>query len=346
MDRLGTVADFVADVAEIRRALDLLAVPGGVVEIRGLKIPGRGKPGSAAGYFLDWGKAAEAAAALDARQASGVYLVLNEINPALLARSPNRTTDYLDPTTSDGDIIRRRWFPLDFDAKRPSGVSSTEDEHCAAEDTARSCAGWLSSMGWPAGILADSGNGAHLLYRLDLPNDELSMALVRNAIAAVAKQFSGPAVDVDLKVFNAARIWKVYGTTARKGHDMPDRPHRLAGLVEVPDSVKVVSGELLQALAAMAAKPAPSKAPTSNGNGQQFTSRLDVAKWLAARGVQFTVKDRPTSDGRKIFLLEQCPFDSGHGGHGETAIYQALDGQLTDGKCRPNAKKWHSGKAV
>ena len=76
--------------------------------------------------------------------------------------------------------------------------------------------------------------GSHVLYRLDLPNDETTTALIRGTIEAVADRFSGPAVAVDRTVFNAARIWKLYGTTARKGHDMPDRPHRLARLVEVP----------------------------------------------------------------------------------------------------------------
>jgi hypothetical protein len=35
-------------------------------------------------------------------------------------------------------------------------------------------------------------------------------------------------------------------------------------------------------------------------------------------------------------LLEQCPFDSGHGGHGETAIYQAADGKL-GADCKHNS---------
>jgi hypothetical protein len=228
--------DPAADIAEIRRAIGLVAVSGGVIEIRAPKIPGRGKPYTVAGYFTDLDKAAQAAWLLDSRRkAPGVYIVLNEINPALLARSPNQLTDYLDSTTSDSDIIRRRWLPLDFDPKRPAGVSASEDEHCEAEDLARECTAWLHSSGWPLPILADSGNGAHLLYRIDLPNDEASTALVRDTIAAVAEHFKGRGVDVDRNVFNAARIFKVYGTTARKGHHMPDRPHRLAQLIEVPE---------------------------------------------------------------------------------------------------------------
>jgi hypothetical protein len=317
-----------ADVAEIRRALDLLTVPGGVVEIRALKIPGRGKPHGAAGYFLDRDKATQAAAALDARKAGGVYLVLNEINPDLLARSPDRATDHLDPLTGDGDIIRRRWLPLDFDPTRPAGISATEDEHCNAEDVARTCAAWLSSLGWPAAILADSGNGAHLLFRIDLPNDETSTTLVRDAIAAVAERFTGGGVDVDLKVFNAGRVWKVYGTSGRKGHDMPDRPHRVARLVNVPSTIQVVTQEQLEALAAMVAKPAPRPSTTGNGYGQPFTSRLDVPRWLTERGQGFKVKDRPDQHGRTVYILDVCPFDSSHGGGGEVSVMQGQGGAL------------------
>ena len=156
-------------------------------------------------------------------------------------------------------------------------------------------------------------------------------------IEAVAQRFTGHGVDIDRKVFNAGRIWKLYGTTGRKGHSIDDRPHRRARLVEVPDSVEAVPVEKLKALAAMVAKPEPSRpAASSNGGGAPFTSRLDVPRWLAARGVSFRVKDRPDSKGRTVYLLEQCPFDGGHGGHGETAIYQALDGKL-GADCKHNS---------
>ena len=347
---IATPAKPTADVAEIRRALDLLPIPGAVVEIRALDTPtGRGKPVTVAGYFLDLDKAAQAAAALDARKPVGVYLPLNEVNPALLARSPNQLTEGLKTTTSDNDIIRRRWLPLDFDPKRPTGISASEDEHCSAEDAARNCAAWLSSMGWPAGILADSGNGAHLLQRIDLPNDETSAALVRDCIAAVAKRFTGDGVDVDLKVFNAARIWKLYGTTARKGHDMPDRPHRAARLVEVPELVEAVPVELLRALAAMGKRPEPARSSTNgNGQGQPFNHRLDVRRWLTDRGQGFKVKDRPDQHGREVYLLEQCPFDSAHGGSNEVAIYQSPDGALA-AACMHNSctgKGWQQFKVA
>jgi hypothetical protein len=307
----------------IRQALGILADPGSVVEIRGLHVPtGRGKPSVVAGYFSDLDKAAEAAADLDKRKAAGVYFVLNRINPALSARSPEQLTDNLTPLAGDNDILQRRWLPIDFDPVRPAGISSTEEEHCAAEDMARNCAAWLQSLGWPFPILADSGNGFHLIYRIDLPADD--SRLVQRCLNAIAQKMDSPAVTIDRRVFNPARIWKLYGTTARKGHNTADRPHRLAQVVEVPDSVEAVAVEQLQTLAATAEKVEP---PRPSGNGQH-ASRLDIPRWLNDRGVRFHQKDRPDRFGRTVYLLEQCPFDASHGSTSETAVYQSPDGKL------------------
>jgi len=111
---------------------------------------------------------------------------------------------------SDTDVVRRRWLLLDFDPRRPTKVPSTDAEHQSAREAAAWCRQWLESLGWPAPIFASSGNGYHLLYRIDLPNDQESANLVQNVLEAVAASVAGrgtdgPAVDLDRKVFNAAR---------------------------------------------------------------------------------------------------------------------------------------------
>ena len=63
-----------------------------------------------------------------------------------------------------------------------------------------------------------SGNGAHLLYRLDnLPNDEEHTTLIQNCIAVIGARFSDKTVDIDRKVFNPAGLCKLYGALVRKG---------------------------------------------------------------------------------------------------------------------------------
>ena len=64
---------------------------------------------------------------------------------------------------------------------------------------------------------ADSGNGAHLLYRLDLPNDADAKRLVDGCMKSLAQRFTDSQVPVDTTVGNAARIWKLYLRAARQG---------------------------------------------------------------------------------------------------------------------------------
>jgi hypothetical protein len=177
-----------------------------------------------------------------------VYFTLNPVLPELLARSANRVKDWVKSTTSDGQIVMRLWLPIDFDPHRPSDISSTDEEHQKAIAKAVEAKEWLTLSGWANPILADSGNGCHVLYRVDLPNDLDATNSLRDCLNALAFQFDDEAVAVDTGNFNAARIWKVYGTLACKGDSIPKRPHRLSRILDVPDSVEVVPLSLLQSL--------------------------------------------------------------------------------------------------
>ena len=152
---------------EIYNALLALLTPGSVAELRSPKT----EKGTLSGYYSDFKVMAAEAADLSG-QVPAVYVTLNPVNPALLARALNQYKTYAKNTTADKDIIERRWFPLDFDAVRPAGISATDAEHEAALAKAQECRAWLTTQGWPQPLAGDSGNGAHLLYRIELPNDE------------------------------------------------------------------------------------------------------------------------------------------------------------------------------
>jgi hypothetical protein len=223
------------DPAEIRRSLDVLhRDPSDIIELRALKVRASNYPPTTSGYFDDRDLAAEAAAKLSPL-AHGVYINLHRINPALLARADNRLRGRGDDTetASDLDTIRRLWVPLDFDGKRPAGTSSSEEEHALALERAKVVREYLSAEGWDDPVVADSGNGAHLLYAVD---QEPADAFTREFLREISERFSDDRVQIDEKVFNAGRIWKTYGTIARKGDSVPriGRVHRLARLIEVP----------------------------------------------------------------------------------------------------------------
>ena len=223
------------DADECRRALSILPEPGSVFEIRALGT----KKGIISGYFDDREKAVQAVASISGK-VPGVYLTLNPVNPDLLARAKNRLEPYSKQTTGDTDVLRRRWLYIDIDPKRPAGISSTDDEHSAALARAREVREWLTARGWPELILADSGNGAHLLAWVDLPNDDNARGLIERCLKSLALKFTDEAVEVDLTPFNASRIGRFYGTMACKGDSTADRPHRLARILEVPESVEVL----------------------------------------------------------------------------------------------------------
>jgi len=60
-------------------------------------------------------------------------------------------------------------------------------------------------------LLADSGNGAHLLVRIDLPNTPESTTLIQKCLKSTAFLFDDDQIQIDQSVYNPARIWKTYG---------------------------------------------------------------------------------------------------------------------------------------
>jgi hypothetical protein len=259
------------DLQEIARTLGVLFQAGDTVELR---IPKTEREGTVSGYFTDHAALAKALAARNGDP--GVYVTLNPVIPALLARCSNRIRSRARTTTSDKDIARRRWLLIDCDAERPADISSTDEEHEAALARAHDIRMVLSEEGWPAPVLADSGNGGHLLYPVDLPNDDTSKKLIEAVLKALAARFSDAAVKVDETVFNAARITKAYGTVARKGDDVPERPHRLSRILDVPNVLTPVARELLEG---MAASVAPRPAPARNTGAK--TGRFDLVAFLS-----------------------------------------------------------------
>ena len=302
--------------SDILTGLKLLCEPGGLYELR---CPKTGNDGTVSGYFDDLTKLADHADYWSG-VAPGIYITLNPVKRDLLARAANRIQRRASSTSADHEVAHRRRLLLDFDPVRPAGISSTEEEHAAAIARAKECRVWLGTQGFPEPLLADSGNGGHLVYGLDLPNDDPSRLLVENFLKAVAGRFSDSKVNVDVSVFNAARISKVYGTMACKGDDIPERPHRLSCILEAPSNLSPVPQEFLAALG-NSMKPAVT-IPTSGGMDwpllRSETRRLDgsggqdTSAWVGGFLAKHSIGVRQAKEGNgkwlKRWVLERCPF--------------------------------------
>jgi hypothetical protein len=234
------------DKAEMRSALDAMFAPDDVIELRAFH---KGKKRVDAGYFDGEHREdlVNAAATLNASGAA-VYVTLNRIDPQLLGRCCNRVEPFASATVTDANVIHRRWLMLDFDPVRPKDTSATNAQVEAAKACARICYQALKAEGWPTPVTVESGNGMHLYYAIDLPNDPETTALIKGALAGLAARFDTDAVKGDQSVVNAGRITKLCGTVATKGDHTPDMPWRLSRLVSGTDRDVVVTADQLRAL--------------------------------------------------------------------------------------------------
>lgn len=325
--------------AEVSRTLTLLVEPGSVFEIRAPRTPGQG---TVSGYYTDIAKCArDVAERLDGK-APAVYVTPNPVQPDVAARAFNRLKLRADVTTQDSEIVRRRWLLIDPDPVRPPGISASEAEHAEALARAEAIAEFLASEGWPEPIRADSGNGAHLLYRIDLPNDKESAALVAGVLHALARAFDDAQVKVDTSVANAARIWKLYPTLVCKGDSTPRRPHRRSRLLSAPEQPEVVTRATLVALCDEMQVTMPPQVQVRPG--ERWIA--DANEYLRAHGIE-VLSERIAANARK-WVLRACVWNPNHTDHSAWVMQFTSDGVIAAG-CSHNScqgKRWQDFRDV
>ena len=168
-----------------------------------------------------------------ADQPSGIYLTVNPLSPILLAKVKDRL---VKARTGDGardeHVVIRRWIPIDADPVKPfANISATDEEKAAARQVIDGVRADLDGSSWPVRMFVDSGNGFHLWVRADLPADDGDAT--KRFLTALGRRHNTAGAKIDATLANASRILKIPGTWARKGEDIPDRPHRLCRVLEV-----------------------------------------------------------------------------------------------------------------
>lgn len=262
-------------------------------------------------------------------QGSNIYFTLNTISDACYSREQrDRIIERPKNTTSDNDVIRRNWLLIDIDSKRATGVSATDAEKEESFIVGRKVYKYLRSLGFSDPISADSGNGLHLLYKIDLPNDKYSKELIQNCLETLHYYFSTPTADVDKSVSNASRITKLYGTIAVKGQNTPERPHRVSKILNVPKDIKVNSIELLTRLSDQRPKKEEPKVTNNYGRDE-----FDIDNFLSKHSIRVTKRER-YKDGEK-YILEHCIFDESH--RGKDAVIFRLGNGAIGYKCFHNS---------
>ena len=254
------------DEVELRKTIGILKPNGQLFEVR---VMGEGKK-PLSGYFKS---ADQLIKAFDKISLAGqnVYITLHRLKEACYNRHQRDAFKAGATATTDTDVERMEWFFIDVDPVRLSGISSSREELKAAKDVWIQVHNYLKDIGFSEPVCAASGNGYHLLYRIDLDCSPESIKLIENGLKVLSNLFSNDMAKVDVVNKNPSRICKLYGTMAQKGANSEERPHRMSKILRA--ETEITGREFLEKLSADFFQD-----PEPTGRAYE---RFDLQNWMS-----------------------------------------------------------------
>lgn len=300
---------------EVRKAIATIKPDGGVFEIR---IVGASKK-MWSGFFLDADTCVDRMNNLYINENCNVYITLQELVESCDSRSQRDKFLPNPKTTSDDDVKGYDWLFIDIDPKRAADTSSNNAELEHANMVAHKVFDFFKSFGFEEPVVAFSGNGIHLQYRINLENNPDNKGLMQRCLKAVAMMFNDSVAKIDVVNYNPARVCKLYGTEAQKGISTCDRPHRMSYIMSCPRIVKTTSKAYLEKLANLLPNKVE-REPYNNFNPTTF----NLDEWLSNHGIHYRTENGGDST---RYVLDCCPFNSDHKGK-NAMIFKSSGGAI------------------
>ena len=250
-----------------------------------------------------------------------LYFTLNVIDPACYSREQHdKISTRPKSTTSDNEILARKWCLIDIDCEKPSDTNSTDEEKELAKEVVNNVYKFLRDEGFEQPVICDSANGFHLLYKQAMISSPQNTETMKNFLKVLDMYFSTDKVKIDCSTFNPSRICKLYGVISRKGADTKERPQRESKIHRVPQEVKVTPNEYFEKVASYL--PTPEKRDRSNFYG---TNTFDLDNFIAEHniGVRSVIESKDYTK----YILENCPFNSSHTAP-DSAVFKMRDGSF------------------
>ena len=326
---------------KIYEALQCFIGPDAITELRIFTKP----RGGYIGYFDNLKDLSETAEKFSQRPTTtGIYYTPHILPQELLKRAPNKMRPASRGMgTRDKDVIAHKWLLIDIDPKRKSKTPSTDEEHDAALELAQLIGKYLNVQGFSIPAVIDSGNGYHLMYELEGAESSQKAAitkLLKQVLHTLHQKFSNQSAEVDVRVYNPSRIWRVPQTWSRKGTEStPERPWRKSKLACKPQGK--TSRELLELIArefdatqvkptttvalvsqlAAAATVVPGPKVLAKTKYDKLKTKLNayLSKFFKPCEVQ---SPQDWSTGCK-WVLRICPWDSNHTDSSAAVVLQA-----------------------
>ena len=316
------------DIHELKRTLEVFKTSNGLHEIEVLNM--LNKSDNYSGIYDDIELLCKDIQKYDCGNYN-LYFRLNELKDAVKGKMQYNKFIRGAKGATDIDIKHRDWLFLDFDPIREGGVkdiAANDEEMEKSHLVAVACYRYLKGLGFPDPVVCKSGNGWHILYKLDKVQEEKDKTVVvfKNFLAYLALQFTTNDVDLDLKNTNASRLTKLYSTKSRKGSDIAERPHRKSEIVKVPKEIIPVEWSKVEEIAnryIISQQTDPTSQPTQVYDSN--TSKFDLMDFLAKNNIEILRSEKVGASTKHI--LKTCPFHEEHGK--DSAIFVADNGAIT-----------------
>lgn len=250
-----------------------------------------------------------------------LYFTLNIINPACYSREQHdRISQRPKSTTSDAEILARKWCLIDIDCEKPADTNSSDAEKELAKDVVNNVYKFLRDEGFEQPVICDSANGFHLLYKQAMKSTTENTEMMKNFLKVLDMYFSTEKVKIDTSTFNPSRICKLYGVISRKGSNTKERPQRESKILRVPKDIKATQNEYFEKVASYL--PKPEKRDRTNYYG---TNTFDLDSFLQEHNI--AVRNVVTTNEYTKYVLEHCPFNHAHSAP-DAAVFKMRDGSF------------------
>lgn len=305
------------DEQQVYQWFDVFKNNNELVEIRLI-----GSNKTASGYFTDASTLIQAIKPYT--DTYNVYFTINKVNPSCYGREQkDKIIQKPKNTTTDNEIVCRDWVLIDLDAKRLSGVCATKEEVLKAHEKGKEVFQFLINNGFYEPIMVFSSSGIHLYLKCSLLNNEENTKLVKRFLESLSMIFSDEYVEVDTKVYNAARISRLMGSYSAKGAtNDKDRPQRRCRFISVPKEIKVNEKEYFEKIADLYPEE---EQPKPSAYNNYSTERFNLDEFIEKHNIPVTGKAQ-VSGGTKYYL-EHCLFNPQHRGK-DAILFQHNNGAV------------------
>jgi len=167
-----------------------------------------------------------------------IFITINQLPPGLVESPLNSSVFDVGGGVKNEYVSTIRWLVVDVDARREdSHKPATEAQIAEARGRASAIIRWLDIYAFPKPVIADSGNGVHLLYKAFLDNQSVTTPfLIRGFTKVLHEKF-----DTDKQSHGASQVLRLYGAVNPKGG-------RMAAITHIPELLEELREDMLKPL--------------------------------------------------------------------------------------------------